>query len=205
MDEKLKHLDYLARITQEDAKILTVTDQQYNASWKQRGGVGAFFIMARKWDRLESAVANNKQTPWDILSIAARDARPEGLIDDIRDLRRYLALIEAELRRSTFIMNKLTERDMAALAEFNAKYYHNTTDGSVKQRTFPDKLGSDEPKQEATEGTRLSPVTSDDPGDQEPYVERRKPNNDRRNLCNKVTIDTPARRGSKHDRRSKKP
>lgn len=35
---------------------------------------------------------------WDIFKAIDQDARPEGVIDDIRDLRRYLLLVEAEMR-----------------------------------------------------------------------------------------------------------
>lgn len=52
-------------------------------------------LLARKWDRIETQV---KKCNYDIFEAAIRDARTEGIIDDVRDLRRYLMLVEAELR-----------------------------------------------------------------------------------------------------------
>jgi hypothetical protein len=57
-------------------------------------------MLARKWDRIEKALdpqQTENPTPWDIFAAAKRDDRAEGIIDDIRDLRRYLMLVEAEL------------------------------------------------------------------------------------------------------------
>lgn len=65
----------------------------YGDSWKKRGGVGAFMMLARKWDRLENAV---KKHGYDIFTAIEGDTRAEGIMDDIRDLRRYLLLVEAE-------------------------------------------------------------------------------------------------------------
>ena len=57
-------------------------------------------MLARKWDRLEKQVV---ETQFDVFAAAEKDQRVEGVIDDIRDLRRYLLLVEAELneRKST--------------------------------------------------------------------------------------------------------
>ena len=67
----------------------------YAGSWKKRGGIGAFMMAARKWDRMEVAVT---QCGLDIFEAAKRDRRPEGILDDIKDLRCYLLLIEDEIR-----------------------------------------------------------------------------------------------------------
>lgn len=98
----LNHLDAIAA---EDAAGLKKAQQSYGDSWKKRGGVGAFMMLARKWDRLENRVRGQVNSldaitagPWDIFAHIAVDDRAEGLIDDIRDLRRYLMLVEAEMR-----------------------------------------------------------------------------------------------------------
>jgi hypothetical protein len=51
-------------------------------------------MLARKWDRIENQ--SNDYT-YDIFLALEEDQRPEGLIDDIRDLRRYLLLVEAQI------------------------------------------------------------------------------------------------------------
>ena len=64
-------------------------------------------MLARKWDRLEMRLskdikggAKGNASPYDIFAHVLADQRPEGVIDDIRDLRRYLILVEAELASS---------------------------------------------------------------------------------------------------------
>jgi hypothetical protein len=103
--EYLKHLDPVASL---DVQALKHAEVSYGNSWKKRGGVGAFMMLARKWDRIEQKVSTRiSSSPhldaevhadrWDIFDHLAHDHRAEGLIDDIRDLRRYLLLVEAEM------------------------------------------------------------------------------------------------------------
>lgn len=109
------YLDHLDAIAAEDAAGLKKAQQSYGDSWKKRGGAGAFFVFARKWDRLENqlkktelvvpvkGVASNevvvaRVSAYDIFQHVFTDPRAEGVIDDIRDLRRYLMLVEAECR-----------------------------------------------------------------------------------------------------------
>ena len=79
-----------------DTVKLQEAEQSYGDSWKQRGGVGAFMMLARKWDRLEKQVTENS---FDVFLAAKKDTRAEGILDDIQDLRRYLMLVEAEIIR----------------------------------------------------------------------------------------------------------
>lgn len=86
----------------------------YGPSWKLRGGVGAFHVIARKWDRIETAMGWSQDpegwpdpelTPEDFnacievcdvdrfFRLVLEDKRPEGIWDDIRDLRRYAFLV----------------------------------------------------------------------------------------------------------------
>lgn len=90
------HLVHLQAVLQSDLDITTITDINYRGSWKRRGGTGAFHMLARKWDRLEPRI---DKYGFDVFEACERDTRREGAIDDVRDLRRYLALVEAELIR----------------------------------------------------------------------------------------------------------
>jgi len=94
---KPSYLDHLEDVAAEDVRGLRQAQLSYGDSWKKRGGVGAFMMLARKWDRIEKALTENDKA-WDIFAAAIYDDRSEGIIDDIRDLRRYLMLVEAELR-----------------------------------------------------------------------------------------------------------
>ena len=102
------YLPLLPEIVAEDVRALVSAQRSYGDSWIQRGGTGAFFVMIRKADRMENAV---KRFGYDILAALADDRRSEGLIDDIRDLRRYLALIEAEAYRRGIAAPPLNKGD----------------------------------------------------------------------------------------------
>ena len=82
-------------ISAEDRTSLDKAEQDYGDSWRKRGGVGAFMMLARKWDRIENQVV---EKGWDIFKSIEQDIRPEGILDDIKDLRRYLLLVEAHMR-----------------------------------------------------------------------------------------------------------
>lgn len=99
------YLDELEELARRDIKILFEKEKEYGDSWKKRGGVGAFMMMARKWDRLEKQCENHPAdprtdvygSPYDIFAHMELDIDGKGVCDDIGDLRRYLMLIEAEM------------------------------------------------------------------------------------------------------------
>lgn len=104
-------MDYLAVIAEGDVAHLREKERTYQGSWKQRGGVGAFMMLARKWDRIENQVTLQDMAfdpdggghsvkiadKYDIFHHVQASAAKDGLLDDLRDLRRYLLLVEAEL------------------------------------------------------------------------------------------------------------
>lgn len=120
MTNSRKYLDILRRVADSDVAGLKKAEESYGDSWKRRGGIGAFMMLARKWDRLERRCETvPKKNPvvlpvqnlpsakfvrsegegdrFDIFCHIDYDPRSEGVIDDIRDLRRYLMLVEAEM------------------------------------------------------------------------------------------------------------
>jgi hypothetical protein len=93
------------KLAADDAHVLEERDKSYGSSWKKRGGVGAFMMLARKWDRIENIVQGWN---WDVFSAIGQDPSNDGIIDDIRDLRRYLLLVEAEMtNRGMFSGSKM--------------------------------------------------------------------------------------------------
>lgn len=78
-------------IAELDVEGLIEAEKGYGDSWKKRGGIGAFMMLARKWDRIENQA---KQCGWDIFEAVKKHPGKEGVLDDIRDLRRYLILVE---------------------------------------------------------------------------------------------------------------
>lgn len=94
MSVDVRYREHIDQIAHADAVGVMEKDAEYGASWKRRGGVGAFMMAARKFDRLETAVERHG---YDIFAAAIEDGRFESVLDDIRDLRRYLMLIEGEV------------------------------------------------------------------------------------------------------------
>ena len=84
--------DDLMELAANDVATLIEKGKSYGDSWKRRGGVGAFMMLARKWDRIENqALAKG----YDVFE-ACRDT---DMLDDIRDLRCYLMLVEHEVTK----------------------------------------------------------------------------------------------------------
>lgn len=101
----------LDEIGRKDTDTLVEKGRNYGDSWKRRGGIGAFMMLARKWDRIEEQV---KKDGYDIFASIAKDMRAEGMLDDIRDLRRYLLLVEDEMTRDPHTeMAPVTSRSVA--------------------------------------------------------------------------------------------
>ena len=88
------NMKYLNMISDEDVRSLHEKEKTYQGSWKKRGGVGAFMMLARKWDRIENMLNN-----YDIFKAIADDPSGEDstALAEVRDLRRYLLLVESEL------------------------------------------------------------------------------------------------------------
>ena len=84
----------LQTIADSDVVALEEAEKSYGDSWRKRGGVGAFMMLARKWDRIENQV---KAQQYDVFHAIEADRRSDGIIDDIQDLRRYLMLVEEHM------------------------------------------------------------------------------------------------------------
>ena len=85
-------------IAQTDVTKLEEAGKSYGDSWKRRGGVRAFMMLARKWDRIENQVLGYN---YDVFDAYFDDDRKEGILDDIQDLRRYLLLVEEHVTSIT--------------------------------------------------------------------------------------------------------
>lgn len=113
--------DYLPVVANEDARFLLEKDKSYNGSWKRSGGRNAWFMCKRMIDRLVTMMAppvppsgwpnsvevttentntlKRMVTAEDIfLQVEARPGGEDGsVLAVIRDLRRYLMLVEADV------------------------------------------------------------------------------------------------------------
>jgi len=76
-----------------DADLIKLKDRDYGGSWCKRGGANAFFMLCRKWDRLEQFLAQHGGNWWTMLRKEAGGIEP--ILDTAMDLRCYLMLVEA--------------------------------------------------------------------------------------------------------------
>ena len=96
MNNTFTKFENMRVIAQNDVDKLETAEKSYGTSWRQRGGVGAFMMLARKWDRIENQV---KKVAYDIFEAYENDTRAEGILDDIQDLRRYLLLVKEHVTK----------------------------------------------------------------------------------------------------------
>ena len=96
MLQNMAHMKFLEWIANNDIDELKRKESTYKGSWKKRGGVGAFMMMARKWDRIEGMLEARHYDVFD-LSFISTKGYDGTLVAELQDLRRYLLLIEAEI------------------------------------------------------------------------------------------------------------
>ncbi len=133
----LKYLDFLEQVAKEDVRVLLEKEESYKGSCFKRGGIGFYMMLCRKWDRLEAAVESHN---WDIFAAVNKDLREEGILDDIRDLRRYLMLGEAYLIAQM-------EKEKQELATSKIAYQTTATPAGMRKvpRHDPSPTGMESP------------------------------------------------------------
>lgn len=95
-----ENYELLKIIANADVEVLREKGKAYGNSWRKRGGPGAFFMLSRKWDRIENQM---EAAGYDIFEPVRKEmsaSTTDGLLDDIRDLRRYLLLVEGHVMDS---------------------------------------------------------------------------------------------------------
>ena len=91
-------------IAQHDINSLIESEKSYGDSWKRRGGTGAFMMLARKFDRIEQ---QSKDCNYDVFEAGGKYIGEDGLLDDVGELRRYLLLVESEIRANNTDIRRL--------------------------------------------------------------------------------------------------
>lgn len=94
--------DALIEVLSADHEGLLEARSRYGDSWMRRGGTSAMHNIFRKTDRLENLAeypSSPGVKPYELFEIILNDAEhgQDGMLDTIRDLRRYLALTEAHI------------------------------------------------------------------------------------------------------------
>jgi hypothetical protein len=96
--KQMSKWENMKEVAQNDLEALKRAETSYGDSWRRRGGVGAFMMLARKFDRIEH---QSEKHGWDIFEAGEVYKGEAGLLDDIRDLRRYLLLVEEYILANT--------------------------------------------------------------------------------------------------------
>ena len=113
-----ENYDLLRTIADKDVTVLEYKGKSYGSSWRKRGGVGAFMMLARKWDRVENQMEAAGYDIFEPLHKEMVDGTTDGLLDDIRDLRRYLLLVEGH------VMDSLSKRRVPICARCRSPEHH---------------------------------------------------------------------------------
>lgn len=145
MPDKFDYHKNLLPIAQNDVDFLIKKDTSYGASWKKSGGRSAWFMAVRKIDRLLELMAPPEPPPgfniWNITStdgvsylqkcyysenifgmIAEKPKGEDGsVLAEIRDLRRYLLLIEAEMVERGVVEKPTASSSFESAAVLNKK------------------------------------------------------------------------------------
>jgi hypothetical protein len=90
----------ISTVAASDVEGLIKAQAEYGDSWKKRGGSGAYLTIVRPLDRLDILAGKpaSNGIPYDIFQhcLDAKDG-DSGVLNAVRDLRRYLILVEAHL------------------------------------------------------------------------------------------------------------
>lgn len=91
------HMSKIEEVAMRDVATLIQKERTYGGSWKKRGGVGAFMMLARKMDRIENIAQQHSYDVFSAVAAGGMDGEDGSMIAEIRDLRCYLNLVEAEM------------------------------------------------------------------------------------------------------------
>lgn len=91
------HMNKIEEVAMSDVATLIQKERTYGGSWKKRGGVGAFMMLARKMDRIENIAQQHSYDVFSAVAAGGMEGEDGSMIAEIRDLRCYLNLVEAEM------------------------------------------------------------------------------------------------------------
>lgn len=121
--------DSIRHVADQDVEGVIEARVLYGDSWRAEGGFSAFFNIKRKIDRFVNCckrpllvVGDRNRIPYDVFSQILFDLSGGGetVLDTVRDLRRYLLLVEAFLVQEGTVLP--LQRDNLAAALKKAGY-----------------------------------------------------------------------------------
>ena len=115
-----ENYDLLRDVAERDVIVLEEKGKSYGSSWRSRGGIGAFMMLARKWDRIENQMEAGGYDIFEPLQKELVAGTVDGLLDDVRDLRRYLLLVEGH------VMDSMSTRRVPICAWCGSPEHHTS-------------------------------------------------------------------------------
>jgi hypothetical protein len=119
----VSELEFVKIVSDEDLDHLIEKEKSYKDSWKKSGGRSAWFMLKRKIDRLVFMLEKEPhdfvtaKSQHDIFECIKKDpsGRDGTILAEIRDLRRYLLLVEAEMMNQKIVTTLKWEKDDESL------------------------------------------------------------------------------------------
>ncbi len=137
MERYVRQSHRLHFITEALVEFVNDKDVQYGSSWRKRGGVGAFMVMARKWDRIEQACETRHPAKYDIFNVFEADGRNETVLDDCLDLVGYLLIL---------VEHMIEIGHVTGIKELHMSFVSSTQTGETEPSGMAHPFGFDEEK-----------------------------------------------------------
>ena len=109
---RARQLERMLALAEHQVRKTFEKDKEYASSWRQRLGVGAYFTIVRKWDRIENAAKattfrDKPVHPYDLFQRFELDRREEGIQDDVMDLVGYLLVLVEHMMELGYVRDIL--------------------------------------------------------------------------------------------------
>lgn len=128
--EGIDHTDFdkMQAIQDHTLQMCRKKDSEYGASWCKRGGVGAFFTVWRKADRLEEQL---KKVDFNMFDVSDDPNSTESLDETMRDFANYLYLVLEKRKAIRDRDAAIKRRALESGIDLNADATHMVTAGGA--------------------------------------------------------------------------
>jgi hypothetical protein len=93
----MEHMNHIQDVVETDLETIKAKESTYGGSWKKREA-SVFHMIARMWDRVENITDGGREVLFDIIRQQEYGISDGQMLAILADLRRYLTLIEAQMR-----------------------------------------------------------------------------------------------------------
>jgi hypothetical protein len=133
----MEHMKHIRDVVENDLEILKAKEKTYGGSWKKREA-SVFHMIARMWDRVENITNGGRDVLFDIIRQQEYGNDDGQMLAILADLRRYLTLIEAQMRAEaagdkpmSFEEWKAAKSQFGDIPDFNTEAINDLQPGSV--------------------------------------------------------------------------